>query len=109
MIYLLSPYSHDDSAVREHRYHEACRAVVHLLRHGFMVFSPVVHSHPLVAFGLPSDWTFWERADREHLTRCDEVLVLTLDGWEQSIGLAAEIEIAKELGKPFRYLSLEPE
>ncbi len=109
MIYLASPYSHNDSTVREHRYREACRAVVHLLRQGCMVFSPVVHSHPLVAFGLPSDWAFWERVDREHLKRCDDVVVLTLDGWQESVGLAAEIRIATELGKPFRYLTLEPE
>ena len=107
MIYLASPYSHADPTVREHRYREACRAVVNLLQNNQCVFSPVVHSHPLVAFGLPTDWTFWERVDREHLARCDEVLVLMLDRWETSHGVQAEIEIARELGKPVGYLLLE--
>ena len=58
-------------------------------------------------YGLPTDWAFWEQVDREHLARCDEVLVLMLEGWLLSRGVTAEIEIARELGKPVRYSSLE--
>lgn len=104
MIYLASPYSHPDAGVREQRYRDACCAVVQLLRAGESVFSPVVHSHALVAFGLPTDWSFWERNDWEHLARCDELVVLMLDGWELSVGVSAEVRISRELGKPVRYL-----
>lgn len=107
MIYLASPYSSPSAVVRRCRYWEACRAAASLIRSGHVVFSPIVHSHPLVEHGLPLDWTWWERIDREFLVRCDEVIVLTLDGWEQSLGVAAEIRLAEELGKPVRYL--EPE
>ncbi|MCP4786571.1 MAG: DUF1937 family protein [Fuerstiella sp.] len=41
------------------------------------------------------------------MVRCDEVVVLTLDGWRNSEGVQAEVRIAAELGKPVRYL--EPE
>lgn len=84
MIYLASPYSHADPAVREARYRAACRATAALLKAGLVVFSPIVHSHPLVAFALPTGWDFWERIDRAYLARCDEVVVLMLDGWEES-------------------------
>lgn len=107
MIYLASPYSHNDPAVREQRYHHACRAVVHLLRNDCVVFSPVVHSHPLVQYGMPFLWQDWERIDRAYLERCDEVVVLKLDGWVFSRGVKAEIKIAKELGKPVGYLALD--
>jgi hypothetical protein len=30
-----------------------------------------------------------------------------LDGWQESIGVQAEIRMAKELGKPVRYLVSE--
>ena len=106
MIYLASPYSHPDPAVREARYHAACRATASLLRAGMVVFSPVVHSHPLVAFSLPGGWDFWERIDREYLARCDEVVVLMLGGWRESVGVWAEIEIARESGKPVRFLGV---
>lgn len=107
IAYLASPYSHLDPAVREERYQAACRAAAALLRAGRLVFSPIAHSHPLVAYGLPADWSFWQRYDRELLARCDEVLVLMLAGWRESVGVQEEIRIARELGKPVRYLAPE--
>src|SRR5262249_22256173 len=90
-------------AIREQRFREACRATAALLRQGHSVFSPVVHSHPLVAYGLPTGWAFWQRYDREMLARCDEVMVLMLDRWEDSVGVREEIRIARQMGKPVRY------
>jgi hypothetical protein len=87
------------------RFQAACRATAGLLRAGHAVFSPIVHGHPLVGHGLPVDWTFWGRVDREHLARCDEVVVLMLDGWRESVGVQEEIRVAQELGKPVRYLA----
>jgi nucleoside 2-deoxyribosyltransferase len=107
MIYLASPYSHPDPAVREQRFRAACRAMATLLRTGHVVFSAIVHSHPLVEHGLPADWKFWECIDRQHLERCDEVVVLMLDGWRESTGVRAEVRIARELGKPVRYVAPE--
>ena len=78
-----------------------------MLRDGHIVFSPIVHSHPLVAFGLPTAWPAWERIDRSFLERCDEVAVLMLDGWDQSVGVRAELRIARELGKPVRFLEVD--
>jgi nucleoside 2-deoxyribosyltransferase len=107
MIYLASPYSHADPAVREARYQAACRATAALLKAGLVVFSPIVHSHPLVAFALPTGWDFWERIDRAYLARCDELVVLTLDGWRESTGVRAEIALARALGKPVRFLGVD--
>lgn len=104
MIYLASPYSHPDVRVRERRFRQACRAAAALLRAGHAVFSPIAHSHPLVEHGLPIHWLFWERWGRELLTRCDEVVVLQLDGWIDSVGVRAEIEMARELGKPLQFV-----
>src|SRR5438132_7996461 len=107
MIYLASPYSHPDPTVREQRFRAACRVVAGLLRAGHVVFSPIVHAHVLVEHGLPTEWPFWRHIDREQLTRCDEVVVLMLGGWNQSVGVQAEIRIARELGKPVGYLAAE--
>ena len=107
MIYLATPYSHADPAVREQRFRAACRAAARLMRAGHFVFSPVAHGHCIALHGLPADWRFWEPLDRHQLERCDEVVVLMLDGWRDSTGVAAEIRIAGELGKPVRYLAPE--
>ena len=104
MIYLASPYTHFDLIVREARFDAACLATAEMVRAGHAVFSPIVHGHPLVRFGLPFDWDYWERFDREYLRRCDEMVVLMLDGWRESRGVQAEIDLAIDMDLPIRYL-----
>lgn len=106
MIYLASPYSHPDPAVRDQRHRDVCRAAVAMIKMGQAVFSPIAHSHALVEYGLPIDWSFWERYDRHHLKHCDEVVVLMLDGWESSVGVREEVRLATEMNKPVRYIDI---
>jgi hypothetical protein len=105
MIYLASPYTHPDFEVREWRFQEACRATAALLRAGLVVFSPIAHSHPIAKYGMPTNWGFWSRVDREYLSRSDVLAVLTLPGWRASVGVRAEIQIARELGLPIVYIT----
>lgn len=107
MIYLASPYTHSDASVRESRFDAACKATAELVRSGQVVFSPITHGHPLVRFGLPIEWDYWARFDHEYLRRCDRMVVLTLDGWRESRGVQAEIDLAIELDLPIDYVSLE--
>lgn len=104
MIYLASPYSHPDPAVREDRFRAACRTVVAMMQANEVVYSPIVHGHPLVRYGLPSDWSFWQPSSRAFLMRCDAVAVVRLDGWQESVGVREEIRLAEALGKPLRFL-----
>jgi hypothetical protein len=103
VIYIASPYSHPDPTVREARYDAVCEHAASMLRDGRLVYSPVAHSHPLAARGLPGDWSFWARHNAAMLARCTALAVLTLPGWEQSEGVAAEVEIARRLGLPVGY------
>jgi hypothetical protein len=57
-------------------------------------------------YGLPLDWEFWRRHDLKYLGLCDEVIVLTLPGWCESIGIQAEIAAARAMGK--RVTFMEP-
>ena len=61
----------------------------------------------LVEYGLPTDWAFWQNFDRTYLDRCDEAIVLMIEGWQRSVGVQAEIVLARELGKPVRFLGVE--
>ena len=40
------------------------------------------------------------------LQRCDELIVLTLTGWETSRGVQAEIAFAKEINLPIKMMEL---
>jgi hypothetical protein len=91
----------------EARFTAACREAARFMRKGVMLFSPIAHTHPIAQFDLPKGWDFWERYDRIIMEKCSGVLVLMLDGWEQSKGVAGEVLIAEELGLPV--LRVEPE
>ena len=104
MIYLASPYTHPVPEVQNQRFEAVCRRAAQMLRLGIHVFSPIAHTHPIAAYGLPKNWRFWESYDREILDMCSEVYVLMLDGWEDSVGVRAEIKMATDLGKKVTYI-----
>ncbi len=103
MIYLASPYWHADPAIRNQRFRAACRATAQMIRQGTTVFSPVVYGHALSGEGLPGDWSFWEGHDTDYLMLCNEVVVLQVDGWEESEGVREEVRLATALGKRVGY------
>ena len=104
-LYLATPYTHPDKRVREYRFEMVTITTGRLMREGLTVFSPISKMHPVAErCGLPTDWEYWEKYDRIAIAHCKELWVLTLDGWDASVGVKAEIEIAKEMGKPVIYL-----
>lgn len=107
MIYLASPYTHPQLIVRRERFNAVCRKAAEMMRGGMLVFSPIAHSHPMTEYGLPPEWDYWERYDRAMLERCTELVVFMLPGWRESKGVCAEIEIARQLGKPVKYIDEE--
>lgn len=113
LVYLASPYSNDNKNIVTARYEAVLEATARLLNQGKIVFSPIVHSHFLGEHhGLQGDWDFWKQFDETYIERCDELYVLMLDGWRESKGVAAEIELAFAQGKKVTYLhypSLEPQ
>ena len=105
-IYLASPYSHPDEPVMCRRFGTACRAAAALMGRGYVVFSPIAHTHPIAELGyLPRGWEFWRRFDEFFLAACDELWVLNDPGWDRSVGVTAEIQIAGRLGKPTKLFS----
>lgn len=106
LTYVANPYSHPDPAVRQQRYEEVCRFTAERMAAGEVCFSPIAHSHPIeVVGGLVRDGDFWEKQDAPYLNACDKLVVLMLDGWMSSKGVAHEIKVAKERGIPVEYVS----
>lgn len=92
LIYLASPYTHERGQVMDRRYRMACKATAAMIRDGWLVYSPIVHSVALVEHGgFPgSSWEDWEEFDLSFLERCDAFAILTLGGWRESRGVTAE-------------------
>ena len=97
LIYLAGAYS---GTPRE-SFNNLTRYAVELFNIGFFVYSPITHCHPMaVVGGMPTDFEFWGEYNRAMISKCDEVIVLMYEGWEDSTGVQAEIKIAREIGIP---------
>jgi Domain of unknown function (DUF1937) len=102
LIYLASPYSHPDPYVMAERYNHVKYATNYLLKQKQWVYSPIVHNHHLDNAG--NSWAEWEDYDLTVLDRCDELWVLMLEGWKESIGVSAEIDFANMKPMSIRYM-----
>lgn len=114
LIYLASPYSSTDPEVILARVDATANALARLIEQGHCVFSPIVHSHPiahLVSFSpinhAEGELSGWMAFDFTFIDHCEEVWVLQIDGWDQSRGIAAEVEYAKQQGKTVRYIAAD--
>ena len=75
---------------------------------GHLVYSPICHTHSISThseYKIPYHWDYWQDSCRAFLSICSRILVLRLDGWERSIGVAAEIAIATEQGLLIEYMT----
>lgn len=102
MIYIASPYSHPDPLIRKTRFLLAERFVVHLIQHYHLfAISPIVYGHKMAEeHKLPTDAEFWYKFNSNILRRAEAMFLLELPGWQQSKGVAQEIELCEKLRLP---------
>lgn len=112
--YLASPYSvkyplsqHQALLLRLKRYEKVCKLAAELMKDGENIFCPIAHSHAIETIGMPGELygqDFWLKQDFAVLAHAKELIVFMMDGWEDSNGIKAEIEFAKEHDIPIRYI-----
>ncbi len=103
-IYLAVPYSHPDPSIVEYRFNAVNHFAAKLIEDGHHVISPISMCHPIaVQENLPGDWEYWQNYAEKCLSVCSAVHVLMLDGWRESKGVTAELEMARELQIPIFY------
>lgn len=96
LIYLASPYSHDDPAVREERYQRAFDYVATRMAMGEIIFSPIVYGHQFL--GAPTHFEYWADFNDMILLGAGEMRILRLDGWQDSRGIRHEMNLANDNG-----------
>lgn len=114
-IYLASTYSleaptntEEGRLKRERRYQEALRATVEFTKRGEVIFSPIVHSHPMaIEHNLDGDFDFWENIDYAFIDSCTKIRVLAYDNWQKSKGITKELEYARKIGKLIEFYNQE--
>lgn len=102
--YVASPYSDRLSINRLIRSSKTARFVGNLIANGEVAFSPIVHGHAIADMvKLPHDFDFWQNYCLTMLGAANKLVVLRLDGWDKSKGVAGEIKFAEEHGIPIEY------
>ena len=110
IAYLACPYNSPHDSIRRLRFEAANKCAGALMQRGEFVFSPISHTHPIAEqCELPKGWDFWHKYDRAMLSRCSKLYVLALEGWMESVGVAAELKIAHELNIPITYINEDGE
>lgn len=101
-VYLSIPYSHDSDEIMERRYKTVSRIAWKLMNYGFTVFSPITHSHPMEnVVGERKGHNFWMNQDLPYLREFAGLVVLVkAEGWRESSGVTAELELAQEQDLP---------
>lgn len=106
MIYLASPYSHEDPLIMKTRFLLAEQATAILLQRKAWVYSPVVHCHELAAkHSLPTNFAYWQEYNIDMLRRCDAFYILAVSGWKESKGVTAELTVAQMLGLKIAHMN----
>ncbi len=100
-FYLASPYSKFPGGIEE-AFNAACYNAALLVAEGVPIFSPIAHTHPIAVAGNldPLDHKIWLPADRPFIQLAHGLIVLEMEGWRESVGVAHEIEAFRTALKP---------
>lgn len=114
LIYLASPYTAKCSVgttnareLQDWRHLQVIRATASLISRGLLVFSPIIHSVPLVAHGMGTKWADWSTYDLSFINHCQNFAVLKLEGWKESTGVQAELSFARNIWLPLLEVDYE--
>lgn len=107
-IYLASPYSHKEKVIMTQREREITVIAGKLFaqKRATAIFCPITQSAPItrVTKTLLGCWQTWQVNDLAFIDSCTELWIATMPGWLESVGVQAELEYAKQLGKPIKLL-----
>lgn len=103
--YLASPYTHRSKKHEDWRARKVTIAAGELIKRGHLIFCPIAHAHTMNRLcGLGGKFEFWQEFDERILSICDELWILPLPGWQESVGVAAETKIAQRMNLAIRFV-----
>jgi hypothetical protein len=109
MIYLAAPYTPDKDCLHPeqvvaNRMFIFCRIDAALCQQGLITVSPLSKHFLKDHADIPLTWEFWKTYSEKLMEKCDSLYVIMLPGWKESVGVQAEIELAKKMSKEIKYL-----
>lgn len=107
LIYLAGPYSHKDRSIMEDRELKHAQCAVALKKQGLSIYAPIPETTALAKLaGLTgTSWEDWREHDLNLLGRCDEIMVMLIPGWKESLGVRGEVKFALKNNIPITFVS----
>ena len=101
LYYLATPYSKYPAGT-EAAFYDASILAGRLMQRGVFVYSPIVHTHPIAVNNRMDlkDLSIWLPFDELIMAKLDAMIVAHMTGWEESRGIAHEIEFFEKAKKP---------
>lgn len=108
LYYIAGPYTHKNTNVQDQREIEHSKISAELLKNGYLIYSPIAETIMLAKHGklIGTDWDTWREKDLKMLERCDELLIINIDGWQQSRGVKGEVKYCFKNNKPVSLLDV---
>jgi hypothetical protein len=105
MIYLATPYSHENPAVCEARVLSLCEFHAMLIRKPprSFFYNPLANSIGAAHEEIPE--AYWVNHGLHMMKKCQSLYVLMLPGWETSKGVQKEIAFAHEINISIHYFN----
>ena len=100
MIPHVTPLFHRGCRFRRPAFPKTCGAPSWLHLSGRFAFTLTVLVHLLIAHGAGGEWPLVETLHQGILSRCSDMMMLTLVGWPNSVAVAAELWTASERSLP---------
>lgn len=105
LVYIASPYSNvedKENLMKTVAYYSGKYMKEHP---GEYAITGLVHHYACQEHAdLGTDWNFWKNFCVEFLRKFDKLVVLKIEGWDKSRGVAAEIELASILNIPIEFI-----
>lgn len=105
LIFISSPYTHESKDVINKRVEQVTRFCGKMMLKGYTVISPITYGHAILEYtDMGGDWETWNKFCESLISKCDEMWVLKLDGWEESVGIQGEIVLCEIYNIPIKYV-----
>lgn len=108
LVYVASPYSNPDFNIRRNRYVIVSNWVKETTGKYMdnVYYSPIYYYYRIAhSLRLADDAAFWQKHDILMMQKAERMIVLTMPGWDKSVGVKFEIDFMKKAKKPIKYIS----
>lgn len=110
-VYLASPFSHKSKLMMKARFEEINKIAADLhLKYPHAFICPITCSATLKKYQpklIGTDFAYWAARDLKFIDTSEELWVVTMESWQDSVGVTAEIQHAKATNKPVFYVDPE--